>query len=197
MKLAPWKLAGWVVAASLAFGDENSPNNQKKAAAIIIPAGVSITVRVTEALSSTKNDAGDRFTGVLESALSANGLVAAERRSTVSGRVVSRKRAIQGDELALEVVSIDRPTGDRLNVVTDLLLRRNENSIASGAMRGGSTAALGAAIGAIAGGGRGAGIGAAAGGAIGAAGATGPGKPVEVKVESVLVFRLREALRAE
>ena len=60
-----------------------------------------------------------------------------------------------------------------------------------------SAAALGAAIGAIAGGGRGAGIGAAAGGAIGAAGASGPGKAVEVKAESVLVFRLRETLRAE
>jgi hypothetical protein len=197
MKLAPWKLAAWMVAAGLAFGEENSPSTQKNAAAIIIPAGVSITVRVNEAVSSKKNDAGDRFTGVLESALSANGLVAAEKQSNVTGRVVSRKRAMQGDELALELVSIDRPNGDQLNVVTDLLLRRNENSIASGAVRAGSTAALGAAIGAIAGGGRGAGIGAAAGGAVGAAGATGPGKPVEVKVESVLVFRLRESLRVE
>ena len=50
----------------------------------MIPAGVSITVRVNEALSSKKNDAGDRFTGVLESALSANGLVAAEKQSTVT-----------------------------------------------------------------------------------------------------------------
>ena len=197
MKLALWKLAAWVVAAGLAFGEENGPGSQKKAALIMIPAGVSVTVRINEALSSKKNNAGDRFTGVLESALSANGLVAAEKLSTVSGRVVSRKRAMQGDELALELVSIDKPNGDRLNVATDLLLRRNENPTASGAVRAGSTAALGAAIGAIAGGGRGAGIGAAAGGAIGAAGATGPGKAVEVKAESVLVFRLREALRAE
>lgn len=196
MKLALWKLAAWVVA-GLAFGEENGPGSQKKAALIIIPAGVSITVRVNEAVSSKKNDVGDRFTKVLESTLSANGLVAAEKQSKVTGRVVSRKRAIQGDELALELVSIERPNGEKLNVVSDLLLRRNENSVASGTVRAGSTAALGAAIGTIAGGGRGAGIGAAAGGAVGAAGATGPGKPVEVKVESVLVFRLREALRGE
>jgi hypothetical protein len=197
MKFALWKLAAWMVAAGLAFGEENSPNTQKKAAFITVPPGVSVTVRINEALSLKKHDVGDRFTGVLESTLSANGLVAAEKQSKVTGRVVSRNRAMQGDELALELVSIDRPNGEKLNVVSDPLLRCNENSIASGAVRAGGLAALGAAIGVIAGGGRRADIGAAAGGAVGAAGATAPGKPVEIKAESVLVFRLREALRME
>jgi len=63
MKLALWKLAAWMVAVGLACGEDNSPSTQKKPGLIMIPAGISITVRVDEALSSKKNDAGDRFTG--------------------------------------------------------------------------------------------------------------------------------------
>lgn len=55
MKLGLWKLAAWMVAAGLASGEEHSPGAQTKAALIIIPAGVSITVRVNEALSSKKD----------------------------------------------------------------------------------------------------------------------------------------------
>ena len=102
---------------------------------------------------------------------------------------------MQRDELSLELVSITAQDGTSLNLVTDPLVRRNEKSAAGGVVRAGSLAGLGAAIGALAGSGRGAAIGAAAGGAVGAAGAAGPGKPVEVKTESVLVFRLREPLR--
>jgi hypothetical protein len=52
-----------MLAAGLAFGKDNSPSTQKKPGLTMIPAGISITVRVDEALSSKKNDAGDRFTG--------------------------------------------------------------------------------------------------------------------------------------
>jgi hypothetical protein len=186
-----------MVAAALAIAQDKPPATLEKPRMITVPAGVSITVRMNEALSSKKNDVGDHFTGILERAISASGTVAAERQSLVSGRIVSRKRAMQGDELALEVISIERPNGELLNVATDPLVRRNENSMTSGAVRAGSTAALGAAIGGIAGGGRGAAIGAAAGGAVGAAGAVSPGRPVEVKSETVLVFRLRDAIKVE
>jgi hypothetical protein len=187
----------WILAAALALAQDKPPATLEKPKVLIIPAGVSITVRMNEALSSKKNDVGDHFSGVLESAISANGTIAAERQSLVSGRIVSRKRGMQGDELALELVSVERPNGEFLNVTTDPLVRRNENSMTSGAVRAGSTAALGAAIGGIVGGGRGAAIGAGAGGAIGAAGAVSPGRPVEVKSETVLVFRLRDAIKVE
>jgi len=155
---------------------------------VVVPAGVPIEVRIDTNLSSKVHDSGDRFSGVLHSAITANGVHVAEKHAVVSGRIVGRKRGMQGDELSLELVSIEASCGEMLYPVTEALTRRNEKSVTSGAVRAGSTAALGAAIGGIAGGGRGAAIGAAAGGAVGAAGSAGPGKPVEVKGETVIVF---------
>lgn len=163
----------------------------------IIPAGTPLIVRIDAGMSSKTHDAGDRFTGVLDAAIRIRGTAVADKGTEVYGRVVARKRSLQGDELSLELVSIEGSCEDTLYVSTDPLVRRNEKSVASSAVRTGSTAALGAAIGGVAGGGRGAAIGAAAGGAIGAAGGAGPGRPVEVKAETVLVFRLREALKVE
>lgn len=185
-----------VMTAGLLAGQER-PSNGCDTSGAVVPAGTPIIVRIDTAMSSKTHDAGDRFTGVLDSAIRIKGATAAGKGATVDGRVVVRKRSVQGDELSLELVSIEGICMDTLYVSTDPVVRRNEKSVASSAVRTGSTAALGAAIGGIAGGGRGVAIGAAAGGAVGAAGSTGPGRPVEVKPETVLVFRLREALRVE
>jgi hypothetical protein len=141
-----------IVAAAVAFGGDGNSGAVKKSPSLMVPAGSAITVRLNESISSKKNDTGDRFTGVLESALSANGATVCDKRSMVTGRVVSRKRGAHGDELALELGSIEKPDGVTLNVTTDVVIRRNEHSVASGAVRAGSTAALGTTIGAIAGG---------------------------------------------
>lgn len=114
--------------------DKGKPGGAQtnKTNVITVPAGVTLTVRVNEAISSKKNDVGDRFTGVLETAVSANGAVVAERLSSVTGRVAGKRRSAQGDELSLEVVSIECPKGEVLPVVTDPMIRRHENSAATG-----------------------------------------------------------------
>lgn len=181
----------WLLTAAIAFGD-GFPE-AKPSALVALPPGTAVAVRINDKLSSKKNDSGDRFTGVLETALTVNHVTVAEKRSEVIGRIASRRRGMQGDELSLELVSITALDGTSVDIVTEPLVRQNEKSVTSGVVQVGSLAGLGAAIGALAGSGRGAAIGAATGGA---AGVAGPGKAVEIKRESVLVFRLREPVKA-
>lgn len=190
------RIAMLLVAAGTMMGQGRQSNGCPTSGAIV-PEGTAIIVRIETRMSSKTHDAGDRFTGILDSAIRVKGIAIVETGVTVIGRVVTRKRSLQGDELTLELVSLESVCGNTVAVSTDPLIRRNERSFSSGAIRTASTAALGAAIGGIAGGGRGAAIGAAAGGAVGTGGAAIPGKPVEVKSETILVFRLRRELRVE
>jgi len=62
------------------------PANQALPSTITLPEGTVIPVRVTEWLSSDKNQSGDRFSATLEQPLVANGWVVAVRGQVVTGR---------------------------------------------------------------------------------------------------------------
>jgi hypothetical protein len=166
--------------------------NERK---VSLPAGTMLAVRLTDQVSSDKSQAGDRFEGTLDTPVVVGGKVAADKGSSVVGRVVRVRRAgrmTAPSELVLELVELVCPT-DRVAIQTDPIERSGETSSHTGdAVAIGSTAALGTALGAIFGGGKGAAIGAAAGGAVGAGGTLGAkGKSTVVKSEAVLMFRLR------
>jgi hypothetical protein len=198
----------WLVASTATWGQQaetqeerrpQPPGAWKKVSEkkVSLPAGTMLAVRLIDRVSSDKSQAGDRFEGTLDSPVVVGSAVAADKGSSVVGRVVRARKAgrmTAPSELVLELVELVCPT-DRVAIETDPIERSGESSSRTGdAVAIGSTAALGTALGAIFGGGKGAAIGAAAGGAVGAGGTLGAkGKSTAVKSEAVLMFRLRSA----
>ena len=100
-----------LMAAGILAGQEKKPSECHTPEAVV-PVGVPITIRIDTSLSSKAHDSGDRFSGVLHSAIRANGARVAEKGANVTGRIVGRKRGMQGDELTLELVSIESRCGE-------------------------------------------------------------------------------------
>ena len=163
---------------------------------IAVPAGTRVLIRLSEALSSTNQRAGARFTGQLETNLVAEGIVVAPRGTTVHGQVVavqSAGRMAGGSELALQLTDIViADTAHPIMTNTYQLQGQGQGGRTARNVAGG--AGLGSVIGAIAGGGRGAAIGAAAGGGLGtvtAAGGAG-GQQSAFARGTMLEFRLQQ-----
>ena len=163
---------------------------------VTIPAGTLLTVRLSDTLSTERNQPGDQFTAVLDQPLVADGFVLAERGAKAQGRIVELDRGgkVQGvAQLAVELTQIRTSDGQNIKVNTAAFKRQAEAGRNKDLAKVGIGAAIGAAIGAIAGGGKGAAIGAGAGGAAGAGSVLlTRGKPAELAVETRLSFRLAE-----
>lgn len=163
---------------------------------VTLPAGTRILVRTTEAIDSTKQTTGQRFTGTLETALEANGQVVAPRGTTVHGRLANVQAAGRmsgGANLTLELTDIVI-AGQPHPIVTSSYEVRSKGQGEQTAGRIGVGAGLGALVGGIAGGGRGAAIGMAAGGGAGTAvSAAGEGNQLSLPPESLVEFRLEKA----
>ena len=163
---------------------------------ISVPAGTRVLIRLSEALSSTNQRAGARFTGRLETNLMAQGVVVAPRGTTVHGQLVLAQSAGKmsgGSELALELTDI--VINDTAHpIMTDTYQLQGQGRGGQTARNVATGAGLGSAIGAIAGGGRGAAIGAAAGGGLGTARAAGSGGGQQVNLAqgTLLEFRLQQ-----
>jgi hypothetical protein len=183
-------LLNWVGFVSTAHAGAPSQSNS-----ISVPAGTRIIVRLSETLSSANQRVGARFTGQLETNLTAGGVVVAPRGTTVHGQLVSAQaagRMAGGSELALELTDIViNDTAHPIMTNTYQLQGQGAGGRTARNVAGG--AGLGSAIGAIAGGGRGAAIGAAAGGGLGTARAAGGGGGQQVGLTqgTMLEFRLQ------
>lgn len=166
-----------------------------------IPAGTWITVRADQMISTRGNMAGDRIGLTLVQPVIAGGRVLARRGQTVTGNITNVVQAgrVKGTaRLVLEVSELTLADGQQLPVHTQLV------EIQAGTSRGSDTAAIatttgvGAAIGAAAAGGSGAGLGAIAGAGASAIGVLlSRGRHVEIPPESVLRFRLTEAVTVD
>lgn len=162
---------------------------------ITVPAGTRILIRTTDAIDSTKQKAGYRFTATLETNLQAQDTVVAPRGTTVYGRLAqasSAGRMSGSSELTIELTDIViNGTAYPLLTSTYEVKGKGEGSSTAKKVVGG--AGLGALIGGIAGGGKGAAIGAAAGGGAGTAmSAAKKGQQVQIPSESLIEFRLQE-----
>ena len=170
----------------------------RQAQTVTIPAGTLLNVRLGETLSSDRSAPGDSFTGTLDQQLVIDGFVLAERGARVEGRVVESQKAgrVKGvSDLAIELVRINTADGQRIRVATETFQKQGEREVGKDAAKVGAAAGIGAAIGAIAGGGKGAAIGAAVGGAAGTGGVLATrGKAAEIRVETRIPFRLKEAV---
>jgi hypothetical protein len=163
---------------------------------VTIPAGTLLTVRLSETLSTERNQPGDQFSAVLDQPLVVDGFVIAERGARAQGRIVELNRSgkVRGlAELAVELTQFRSSDGQTVKINTASFTRQADSSKKSDAAKIGVGAAIGAAIGAIAGGGKGAAIGAGVGGAAGAGDVMMTrGKAAELPVETRVSFRLSE-----
>lgn len=162
---------------------------------ITVPAGTRILVRTADAIDSSKQKAGFRFTAMLETNLVAEDTVVAPRGATIYGRLAEASSAgsMKGSsQLTLEMTDIVIDgTAYPLLSSTFEVKGSGEGSKTAKKVVGG--AGLGAAIGAIAGGGKGAAIGAGAGAAGGTiiAGSK-KGQQLVIPSESLIEFRLQQ-----
>lgn len=169
-------------------------------AAVTVPAGTPVQVRLQQTVSSNQSTVGQEFTGVLAEPLVVNGQTLAPKGANVWGKVATARpsgRLKTPAALYLRLTAVEIK-GKRHAVTTRLAGRTGQSHKKRNIEMIGGGAGVGAAIGAIAGGGKGAAIGAAAGAGAGtgAAAATGK-KDVVYPVETLLTFRLSQALTVE
>jgi len=162
---------------------------------VTVPAGTRILIRMIDAIDSSRQKTGYRFTGTLETNLQANNKVVAPRGTTVYGRLAqasSAGRMAGSSQLVLELTDIViNGTAYPLLTSTYEIKGQGEGSKTTRKILGG--AGLGALIGGIAGGGTGAAIGAVAGAAGGTAiAASKKGEQLVIPSESLLEFRLEQ-----
>jgi hypothetical protein len=188
----------WTVTLSLAV--LASYSNLLSAAAqskkrITVPAGTRILIRTVDAIDSSKQKTGFRFTATLETNLQAEDKVIAPRGTTVYGRLAqasSAGRMSGSSELTLELTDI-LINGTAYPVLTSTYEVKGKGEGGKTAKKVVGGAGLGALIGGIAGGGKGAGIGAVAGAATGTAvAASKKGQQLQIPSESLLEFRLEQ-----
>jgi len=175
------------------FGNSD-PQSQSVSPTLVLPAGTLLSVRLTQWLSSDRNQAGDGFTATLQQPVVVNGWVVARRGQSLQGRVVNARKGgrIKGvSQLEVALTELTLVNGQQQPIQTRLIETSAGPSKGRDAGAIGTTTGLGAVIGAIAGGGEGAGIGAGAGAAAGVAGVLlTHGRPTAIPSEALLTFRL-------
>ena len=155
--------------------------------------GTELQVRLTEPLSSAKNEAGQEFEAVVDKDIVVNGRTALARGSLIRGEIISAEGSGRVSGRAKMSIALKQLViGDRqIPIETTALSFEADGTVKRDAARTAGGAGLGAIIGAIAGGGKGAAIGAAIGGGAGV-GATviTKGKEVEFDPETLFSFQL-------
>jgi len=164
---------------------------------ISVPAGTALQVALDSALSSGKNNAGDKFEATLAAPLTIEGTTVLEKGTKVHGRVVDAKESGRVKGLAsitLTLTDVEQ-NGKTTSITTKQWSQEAENTKKRDVGIVGGAAAVGTAIGAIAGGKKGAAEGAAIGGGAGAGTVLATkGKEVELGAEARLKFTLEKSV---
>src|SRR5215831_4299188 len=186
------KAATILVGVTIVYGASATAQNTNR---VTVPAGTRILVRTIDALDSSKQKTGYRFTASLETNLQVEDMVVAPRGTTVYGRLAqasSAGRMSGSSQLTLELTDIVIK-GNAYPLLTSTydIKGKGEGSKTAKKVLGG--AGLGALIGGIAGGGAGAAIGVAAGAVTGTAIAgSKKGEQLVIPSESLIEFRLEQ-----
>ena len=195
-----WKRVGDT--GSGAFGSAPAANEQGPAPAadpappaqLTLKQGTFVTVRINQALSSDRNQAGDAFTATLVRPVVVDGFVVAQPGQTLAGQVVEATKAGRAagvSHLGVKLTDMTLVDGQQVPLQSQLITRTGPTSVGRDAAAIGTTTAVGAAVGAAAAGGFGAAVGAGAGAVASTVGVLlTRGQPTIVTPESVLTFRI-------
>jgi hypothetical protein len=118
-----------------------------------LKAGTFVTVRLNQALSSDKNQAGDAFTATLVRPLVVDGFVVAQPGQTIAGRVAEATKAGRAkgvSHLGLQLTDLTFVDGQQAPIQSELVTRTGPTSVGRDATSIGVTTGVGAAIGAAA-----------------------------------------------
>jgi hypothetical protein len=163
----------------------------------VIPAGTTISVRTTSAISTKQDEAKQAFKASVAKPLLVGNQVVIPKGAAAEGNIPTAKSAgrIKGEGVLTLQLTTLMVRGKVYQVAAEpVTIEAKSRGKRSAAMIGGGGGA-GALIGGLAGGGKGAAIGAVAGAAAGTAGATMTGKrDVSLPAETIVSFRLSRAL---
>lgn len=166
-------------------------------AAVDLPAGTDLRVRLDQDLGSKISHSGDSFTATVADAVVVDGQTVIPRGSQAEGTVIDAKplgRFKGGAALAIRLERVTTRWGS-YPVNTGTIARAEKGKGKRTGVMAGGGAGLGALIGGLAGGGKGALIGALAGGGAGTAGSAFTGnKQIFLPAEALLTFRLEHAV---
>lgn len=171
------------------------PQGPPPPAAIDLPTGTELRVRLDDDLGSKISQTGEAFTATISDDVVVNGQTVIARGSRADGTVVDAQPLGRFKGGALLQVRLDRvhTNWGSYPVETSSISRAEQGKgKRTGIMTGGG-AALGALIGGLTGGGKGAAIGAAAGAGAGVGGSAFTGnKQIVLPAETLLTFKLEQ-----
>ena len=175
----------------------DSPQGPPPPAAIELPAGTSLRVRLDEALGSKISQSGDSFTATVSDDVMVNGQTVIARGSRADGTVIDAKALGKFKGGAVLAIRLDRihTNWGSYPVSTSTISRAEKGKGKRTLAFAGGGAGFGAIVGALAGGGKGAAIGALAGGGAGTAGGALTGnKQIVLPAETLLTFKLENSV---
>jgi hypothetical protein len=187
-----------IIVGAIALYLRAHPTVPPKPASVTLEQGSPIAVRLERTVGSKTSTSGEQFTAKLAQPIAFNGKTIVPAGTEFVGTVLQASPAgtlAGGATLRIALTSFSFDDKD-YSLQTTPLVRVTQGKGKRTAEVTGGAAALGAAIGALAHGRKGALIGAAAGAGAGAIGSAATNKPVDVVIprESLLTFRLTEAV---
>jgi hypothetical protein len=194
---APVLLFALLTAGTAAAQGQGDPS--KGATGVMLPAGTTINVRLTQEIKVDSAQAGQSFKARVDDPVSVDGRIVIPREAgaVVQAVKVAQSGSFKGsDSIQLKLNSVNI-AGRAYQVATDYASAQGKGEGKKTARKIGGGAGLGAIVGGIAGGGSGAAIGAAVGAAGGAAVAAGGQEHLELPAETRLQFKLSSAVRIE
>ena len=168
--------------------------------AVVLPAGTSVRVRISEAVGSGINRPGDHFDATLDGPLIADGKTIAPGGSVVRGLVREAQPSGRLKGRAVLILTLDSVEANGRKLALATSSKRWESGAHKKRNLGwlGGGAGTGALIGGLAGGPVGLGIGAGAGAAAGLTGAAITGRrQVRLPTETLMTFRLERAVTVQ
>ena len=175
------------------------PDPARAPAAVMVPQGTTVNVRLTQAIDVDSAQAGANFRAIVDDPVMLNGKVVIPRGASAvlqAVKVAQSGKMKGSDNITLKMNSISFG-GHAYEVTTTYVESKGKGEGKRTARKVGGGVGLGAIVGGIAGGGEGAAVGALVGGVAGAAVASGGEEHLKLPAETRLQFQLNAAVKIQ